>query len=386
MSNYKAPRIMSNLRADLVIGTLLASITIGNSGGHDMCLQVVPVRTGFLGIDDQKSLRHVPLHNHDIAVFTAGLMTYSFTMYGFNSGHFVSNSFDLPIQIALAADVRPYGHAMTKRHTSCPRVADSANSLRQNIASSKEKSTVHCYCIYSHRFLKRDTERKFWSTQAEIVKLLQKNRRLVSLFVFVHTSCDMALANGFKRSMQRSGWLMSSTDIYYPDVGNSVADSAAFLLGVHKAATGNHKPIRVAMPPSVCPDSLASFIYKPFNSKEYVISLARHQPDFDLSECTGMNPISSVSDTKDQRDKCIYQMHRACDDKGVFAGSGVYCLSGLCPPFCASNNNPLASTFGIEFSMDEDTFVRPISTYKVTSCFKLDKDVTYFYHTLRTFA
>ena len=86
----------------------------------------------------------------------------------------------------------------------------------------------------------------------------------------------MALANGFKRSMQRSGWLMSTTDIYYPDVGDSVADSAAFMLGVHKAATGNHVPIRVAMPPSVCPDPLASFIYKPFNSKEYAVSLARY--------------------------------------------------------------------------------------------------------------
>ena len=35
---------------------------------------------------------------------------------------------------------------------------------------------------------------------------------------------------------------MSSTDIYYPGVGDSMADSAAFLLGVHKAATGNHTP------------------------------------------------------------------------------------------------------------------------------------------------
>ena len=188
----------------------------------------------------------------------------------------------------------------------------------------------------------------------------------------------MALANSFKKSLQRSGWLMSSTDIYYPDVGDTIADSAAFMLGIHKAATGNHTPIRVAMPPIVHPDPLASFVYKPFNSKEYAISLARHQPDFDSSGCTVMDPVPTVSHTKDQRAKCIYHLHRACDDKGVSAGSGVYCLSGLCPPFCASNNNVFASTFGIEFDVDEDKFVRPVSAYEVTSCFKPDKYVTYF--------
>ena len=65
------------------------------------------------------------------------------------------------------------------------------------------------------------------------------------------------------------------------------------------------------------------------------------------------------------------------DDKGISAGSGVYCVSGLCPPFCASNNNAFASTFGIEFEADGSKYVRPISAYEVASCFILDKDVTY---------
>ena len=65
------------------------------------------------------------------------------------------------------------------------------------------------------------------------------------------------------------------------------------------------------------------------------------------------------------------------DDKGVSAGSGVYCQSGLCPPFCPSNSNTFASTFGIEFDCEGDRFVWPVSAFEVASCHKLDKDVTH---------
>merc|ERR1711966_236388 len=62
---------------------------------------------------------------------------------------------------------------------------------------------------------------------------------------------------------------------------------------------------------------------------------------------------------------------------GISAGSGVYCQSGLCPPFCASNSNAFASTFGIEFDFEGSMFVRPVSAFEVASCHRLDNDVTY---------
>ena len=65
------------------------------------------------------------------------------------------------------------------------------------------------------------------------------------------------------------------------------------------------------------------------------------------------------------------------DDKDVSVGSGAYCQSGLCPPFCASNSNAFASTFGIEFEFESSRVVRPVSAFEVASCHKLDKDVTY---------
>ena len=105
--------------------------------------------------------------------------------------------------------------------------------------------------------------------------------------------------------------------------------------------------------------------------------MARHQKDFDSSGCSAIDPVSTVTHTKSMRAKYIYQLHCAMDDKGVSAGSGVYCQSGLCPPFYASNGNAFASTFGIEFDFGGSRFVRPVSTFEVASCHRLDKDVTY---------
>ena len=121
MPNYRAPRIKSALGADPAIGSLMAQISLGNSGGHELCLQVVPVRTGFLSQEEQQSMRYVPLHNHDVAVHAASLVAYSFAVYGFNTGHFISASARIPIQIAMAADIRPCGRAMFKKHTDCPK-------------------------------------------------------------------------------------------------------------------------------------------------------------------------------------------------------------------------------------------------------------------------
>ena len=137
------------------------------------------------------------------------------------------------------------------------------------------------------------------------------------------------------------------------------------------------QPLRVVMPPATTPDPLASFVYKPFNVREYAISLARHQKDFSSSGCSAMDPVATVTHTKGRRAKCIYQLHRATDDRGISAGSGVHCVSGLCPPFCASNSNAFASTFGIEFDCEGRKFVSSVPTFEVVSCHKLDKDVTY---------
>ena len=97
----------------------------------------------------------------------------------------------------------------------------------------KQKTIIHCYCIHVHRFLKQETEKIFWSTQIAIIKQLRLSRGLISLFIYAHTSCDMAMVRSFRKSIERTGWHVTTTDIYYPDVGGSLADSGTFLVGFH---------------------------------------------------------------------------------------------------------------------------------------------------------
>ena len=78
-------------------------------------------------------MRHVKLHNHNIASCAASLVTYSIAVYGFNTGHFIDNDGRLPIQAVLAADVRPSGRAMFKKFTTCPKISDRGHHTKNRL-------------------------------------------------------------------------------------------------------------------------------------------------------------------------------------------------------------------------------------------------------------
>ena len=67
-----------------------------------------------------------------------------------------------------------------------------------------------------------------------------------------------------------------------------MADSGTFLVGFHRAATSNHAKLNIAMPPVIRPEPLASFVYKPFNSKECAVSLAMRHPEFESTGCVAV--------------------------------------------------------------------------------------------------
>ena len=190
---------------DTEIAPILTSIVFDRSGGHKYCLETVLIVTGYLSAEEQKSLHHVPLYNYKIPVFTSEVVAFLFAIYGFNSGYFTTHRGAPPFQIAVAANACPCDRALFKQISACPVIATSANGLLQAIASSKATSIIHGCCIHSHQFLRRETEKKFWSVQAAIVRALREKRGLVTLWVFIHPSCDRTLAFGFRRAVQRTG-------------------------------------------------------------------------------------------------------------------------------------------------------------------------------------
>ena len=133
----------------------------------------------------------------------------------------------------------------------------------------------------------------------------------------------------------------------------------------------------MAFPPPTAPKPLASFLYEPFNKQEHAISLSRSHQDFHSCGCTASNPTPSETPTHLYRAQRVYQLHRSNDNVGISAGACVYDTAALCPPFCATNSNMFASTFGIEYNDGPTTFVRPVASYEVAKCYRLHDDLTY---------
>jgi len=138
-------------------------------GGHHYCLQTVPVLTDFLQDKEWDRMTHTPFHQHHITVMATELISYSFAVYGFNSGHFLQLNHRAPFDVILAADTRPYDSALFKPFTWCPSISNSVDELLKRIHSCSNSSTIHELFIHAHRFREHRTKQTFWTVQSAIV-------------------------------------------------------------------------------------------------------------------------------------------------------------------------------------------------------------------------
>ena len=93
--------------------------------------------------------------------------------------------------------------------------------------------------------------------------------------------------------------------MYYLDLEDTVADSGTFFIGIQKGGTAAHDPVRVVFPPITKHKPLYSFLYAPFNKREYDVSICRHHEDFSSSVCLGSGPVTMATPTRPYQAKCI---------------------------------------------------------------------------------
>jgi hypothetical protein len=73
-----------------------------------------------------------------------------------------------------------------------------------------------------------------------------------------------------------------------------------------------------------------------------------------------------------------YHIHRKDANGSIFADSSILLTDSLCPPFKACpNQNMFQQFFGIEFHFEGHTYVRAISAYEFTCCFRLMEQLHY---------
>ncbi len=184
-------------------------------------------------------------------------------------------------------------------------------------------------------------------------------RSLSVVVAVVHPDNDGRSVKTFSSNLKSNGWVVSSTDVSYPDFGDSITGSCRVILGIHSSCATSVEPLLLKHPPAVPPRPLARFLWEPFNRPEHSISLARNDPNFANQDGPKMTITSPKSTPPNPGAVTLkYHIHRAGSDETVLAGLDVISVDGLCPAFNACPNSNIFQTyFGVEFNYDGHSYI-----------------------------
>ena len=266
-------------------------------------------------------------------------------LYGFNSGHFPSTIVkrNLPFRVVLACDPWESNQALLHEFVHCPTILPSASALLDHIRASGDQGPIDGYLIHSHRYQNSEPATAFWSIQASIITQLRIIRRLNLFVAFVHPDHDGRLVSKFVKTLTLSGWVISSTKISFPDLGDSIIGTTNILVGIHDSTQSKVEALSFRTPPSPRPLPLAAFIWEPFNCKEYSVSFAKGDDAFSSKGNNGIQATSlssSMASCMPTGVKVLYFLHKRDADTACVAGASVLSLASLCPPYnCSPNTN-----------------------------------------------
>jgi hypothetical protein len=162
-----------NAEVDVIATALMTTIvTQGDKGFTSLCNH--PMQFGSLPLQDCKHPIS-GLYNAEFPALAYRATHFSWAIYGFNSGHFVSTILkrNLPFCVLLACDPYKYGCALFSEFVHCPRVLPSAASLLDHIRGLGEQGPIDGYLIHSHCYQTSEPTSRFWAIQASIVLQLQ---------------------------------------------------------------------------------------------------------------------------------------------------------------------------------------------------------------------
>jgi len=145
---------------------------------------------------------------------------------------------------------------------------------------------------------------------------------------------------------------------------------AHVITAVHSSCALNVDPLILKSPPSVAPRPVGSFIWMPFDRPEHALGHGKDDNDFnkdDTCRMTASIPKCANSSMSPQV-MVKYYLHRHGQDDSILAGSSVLSRESICPPF---ESCPTTTT------IHNHTYVRAISTYDFTRCFRLVDNIQY---------
>jgi hypothetical protein len=362
MPYYRGPRVQlvtktSEAANALHIQSLLTDIIVSSCTGQAF-LSNIPVRFGHAALPTCRSAtRPRALLNLEFASYAFQVMSFCWAIYSFSNGHSSSTiqSQHLPFHISLACDTSKAGCLLFAEFTPSAKVFSSGNDLLQHVRVSGETSVIHGYLINSYRFLTSKIKAGFWKLQLAIITQLRLIQSLLVIVAIVMPDHDGRSVKSFVWGLSTANWKVSSRDVSYTKIGNSIVDSCTVIIAVHLSSASVVEPLVLKTPPAVCPTPIASYLWEPFNRPEHSLCFGRDDNDFNKDKATQM----IVSAPKQAKLGSItpimilYHLHRADEDATILAGSGVLSPSSLCLPFEACpTRNLFQHFFGIKFHFD----------------------------------
>jgi hypothetical protein len=247
MPYYRSPRTMpiqlppdssNDAHCQAIISTLLVD------NCHSLChLSNTSIHFG----EFEKvipSLAH-SANNDKIPCYAQQVLQFNWAVYSFHGGHFASTikSHNLPFHVKLACDPYESGRSLFQEFTSCKQIFNSATKLLNHIRASGDTSVIHGYLIHSNCFQRSKTTSKFWQLQTSIISQLRHVRNLNIVVAIVHPDNDGRSVKTFSTNLKSNGWVVSSSDVSYPDLSDSITGSCWLILGIHLSCAASVEPL-----------------------------------------------------------------------------------------------------------------------------------------------
>ncbi len=225
-------------------------------------------------------------NNDNIPCYVQQVLQFGWAVYSFHGGHFASTiqSWNLPFHVRLACDPYESGRSLFQEFTSCKQIFSSATDFLNHIRVSGDMSVIHGYLIHSNCYQSSKTNSKFWQLQTSIISQLPQVHSLSIIIAMVHPDNNGQSIKTFATNLKSNSWVVSSSDVSYPDLCDSIAGSCQYILGTHLSCAANVEPLLLKHLPAIPSHPLAGFIWEPFNRPEHSISLAHNDPSFAIQD------------------------------------------------------------------------------------------------------
>ncbi len=161
----------------------------------------------------------------------------------------------------MACDLHE-GQSLFQEFTSCCHIFSSATDLLNHICASGDASVIHGYLIHSPCFQMSKTTTTLWQILILQLHLIQ----LLSIIIpMIHPDHNGRSVKMCSSNLKSNGWVLSLTDVFYPNLGNTIAGSCHLIIVIHLSFPSTVDPLLLKRPPLVPTHPIGRFKWEPFN-------------------------------------------------------------------------------------------------------------------------